>query len=267
MTSATVFTQLEADWADLAPTRLPADWRDDPDLVPHRTLADLVGVTERRSDPVASDRVLAALVRRAIDSPPDELAARTVLQMLLPGAKALARRLPWLGDRGECAAAVTACLYERIRTYPYQRRPARIAANLLGDTRQRLLHAPTRGSAPARGSRPLEVSLEGLAEHGVLPEPSPAESSPAEELLALLLWAVSRGHLTRAQARLIGQTRVAGASCEELGAATGLGAHSMRRRRQRAESALRRAASAAECPPEIPPVSGRVPDAACAWRS
>jgi len=59
--------------------------------------------------------------------------------VLLPGAKALARRLGWLGDPHERAAAVTATLYEQIRTYPIGRRPARIAANLLADTHQRLL--------------------------------------------------------------------------------------------------------------------------------
>ena len=266
MTSPTAFTLLEADWAPLATRPVPDRWRQDPALAAHRTLADLIAATERRADPCASDLILAALVRRASDSPADELAARTLLQMLLPGAKALARRLPWLGDRGERAAAVTACLYERIRAYPYQRRPARIAANLLADTRQRLLQATStpRAAAGARGGRPLEVSLEGLAEQGVLPEPSPPELSPAEELLALLVWAVGGGHLTRTQAQLIGQSRIAGTSCEELGAAAGLGAHSMRRRRQRAEGALRRAARAAGPLAELPPISGRVPDVAYA---
>lgn len=262
MTSPTAFTLLEADWASLAARPVPDRWRQDPALAPHQTLADLIAATERRADPATSDQILAALASRASGSSPDELAARTLLQMLLPGAKALARRMPWLGDRGERAAAVTACLYERIRTYPYQRRPARIAANLLADTRQRLLHTAARTSA--RGGRPLEVSLEGLAEQGVLPEPSPPQPSPAEELLALLVWAVGGGHLTRTQAQLIGQSRIAGTSCEELGASAGLGAHSMRRRRQRAERCLRHAASAAGPVNDLPPIRGRVPDLAYA---
>jgi hypothetical protein len=269
--SPTLFALLDADWAALAPTPTPRRWRDDPALAAHATLAELVAVTERRADPAASDRVLAALARRAAPEPgpmratpdrpaePDDLAARTLLQMLLPGAKALARRLVWLGDPTERAAAVTACLYEQIRTYPWRRRPARVAANLLGDTRQRLLQAAGSGSAPvAGGGRVAELSLEELAEQGGLPEPALAtplagapEPSPAEELLALLTWAVDDGHLTGAQARLIGQSRIADVPCEELGAAAGLCAHSLRRRRQRAEHALRHAARATAGGPEF----------------
>jgi len=252
VTSPTLFALLDDDWTALAPTPLPVRWHDDAALAAHQTLADLVAVTERRADPAASDRVLAALVRRAADEPADELAARTLLQMLLPGAKALARRLVWLGDPAERAAAVIAGLYEQIRTYPFERRPARVAANLLGDTRQRLLHAAG-ASAGADGGRVVELSLEELAEQGGLPEPAGAaamagapEPSPAEELLALLAWAVDDGHLTGAQARLIGESRIADIPCEELGAAAGLRAHSLRRRRQRAEHILRHAARTAD---------------------
>jgi len=276
VTTQTLFALLDADWATLAPTPLPARWRDDPALAAHDTLADLVAVTERRADPAASDRILAALVRRAgdddADDVADDLAARTLLQMLLPGAKALARRLLWLGDPAERAAAVVACLYEQIRTYPFRRRPARVAANLLGDTRQRLLHA-ARTSAGSGGV--TELSLEDLAEQGGLPEPATAtalatglEPSPAEELLALLAWAVDDGHLTGAQARLIGQSRIADTPCEELGAAAGLGAHSLRRRRQRAEHALMHAARAAAggtgAETELAQLARRVPGAECA---
>ncbi len=249
MTTQTLFALLDADWATLAPTPLPARWRDDPALAAHDTLADLVAVTERRADPAASDRILAALVRRAADDADaddvaDDLAARTLLQMLLPGAKALARRLLWLGDPAERAAAVVACLYEQIRTYPFRRRPARVAANLLGDTRQRLLHA-ARTSAGSGGV--TELSLEDLAEQGGLPEPATAtalatglEPSPAEELLALLAWAVDDGQ----------------------------GAHSLRRRRQRAEHALMHAARAAAggtgAETELAQLARRVPGAECA---
>jgi hypothetical protein len=265
VTRPTMFALLESEWTELAPTPVPAGWRQDAALASHRTLADLVAVTERRGDPAGSDRVLAALARRASDTQADALAARTLLQMLLPGAKALARRLQWLGDAGERAADVIACLYEQIRTYPYQRRPARIAANLLCDTRQRLLRAAFASRAgAARGGQPVEVSIESLAEQGVPLEPPAADPSSGEELLALLSWAVRCGHLTGAQARLIGQSRIAGSSCEELGAAAGLGAHSLRRRRQRAEHALREAARVGGAPAVPLPPPGRVPEAACA---
>jgi hypothetical protein len=254
--AVTVFALLDAEWASLAHRAVPGCWHGQPALrVPELlqpTLGDLVQVTERRGDPARSDRVLAALARLASGAEGaahDPLAARTMLQMLLPGAKAVARRLGWLGDAQERAAAVTAALYEQIRTYPIERRPARIAANLLADTHQRLLRRSGR-AAPALG--PAAVSLEALAAHGegVLPEAAPMVATPAEELLALLAWAVHSGHLTGAQARLIGQTRIGDTPCEELGERAGLAAHSLRRRRQRAEQALGRAASAHALAPD-----------------
>jgi len=248
--SPTVFALLDTEWATtLAPTPLPARWHRQPALAPHHALNDLLRATEQRGDPIQSDQILAALAALASGCAPDALAARTLLQMLLPGAKALARRLTWLGDAQERAAAITATLYEQIRTYPIQRRPARIAANLLADTHQRLSR---RAGVAVPAVMPAPVSLEALAAHseGMLPEAPPAATTPAEELLALLAWAVRGGHLTPAQARLIGQSRLADVPCEELGAAAGLGAHSLRRRRQRAEQALGRATVACALSPD-----------------
>ncbi len=197
--SPTVFALLDAEWATLARTLVPACWHDQPALAPHRTLADLLQVTERRGDPAQSDHVLAALEGLAAQSAnPHPLAGRTLLQMLLPGAKALARRLAWLGD-------------------------------------------------PAERAQAQEVSLDALVALGepAVPPAAAVDPSPAEALLGLLAWAVNGGHLTPAQARLIGQSRIADVPCQQLGAGVGLGAHSLRRRRQRAEHALAQAASGA----------------------
>src|SRR5512139_494607 len=56
----------------------------------------------RAAHPADADRVLLALVRRAVDG--DALAARVLLQLLLPGTRALARRWWALGDADERAA-------------------------------------------------------------------------------------------------------------------------------------------------------------------
>ncbi|HEX9342723.1 MAG TPA: hypothetical protein VF995_03795, partial [Actinomycetota bacterium] len=268
-------------------------WRHHPALAlpdaADSTLSGLLAATERRDDPAASDQILAALAQLARGNPDDAthdpLAARTLLQTLPPGAKALARRLRWLGDPQERAAAVTATLYEQIRTYPIQRRPARIAANLLADTHQRLLRRAGSSSSSSSSSAPHRrqvqvgggtvavpvVSLDELAAHGdaMLPLPAPSQPCPAEELLALLAWAVRGGWLTPAQAALIGQSRIADIPAEELGALAGLGAHSLRRRRQRAEQALRHAATASALSPEdlarlAPQLACRVPATICA---
>jgi len=231
----TLFVQLDADHARLLASRAAADalaaWRrDDPTLAPYPSWAAVQAAAHDRDDPARADRALAALARRA---PADRLAARILLGLLLPGTKALAGRLWWLADADERAAAAVAAVYERIRTYPFARRPARIAANVLADARQRLARA-ARAQLAGADQFPLdERAAARLPAVPALPEPS-----AGEELLDLLRWAAGAGHLTVEQARLIASTRVADVSCEVLGDAIGLGAHSLRRRRQRAERVL-----------------------------
>jgi hypothetical protein len=230
-----LFSQLQFDWTALAADpaaneRLAAWRREDPALADLADLAAVQAAAHDRTDLAAGDRVLAALARRA---PTDDLAARVLLYLLLPGTKALANRLWWLDDAAERASAAVAAVYERIRTYPYLRRPARIAANILADARQQLVRR-------ARAERyPGEcLSLDAEPEMSLWASQDP-EPTPGEELLDLLHWAVGAGHLTAEQARLIAASRLADVPCEELGAQVGLGAHSLRRRRQRAESVLK----------------------------
>jgi hypothetical protein len=231
----TLFTQLEFDWtalaADPAANDRLAAWRgEDSALAALGDLSAVRAAAHDRTDPAAADQVLAALARRA---PTDDLAARVLLYLLLPGTKALANRLWWLDDTSERASAAVAAVYERVRTYPYSRRPARIAANILADARQQL----TRRAGPDhRATAVLSLDAEPDAWLPVWQAPEP---TPGEELLSLLRWAVRTGHLSAEQGRLIAASRVADVPCEELGAEVGLGAHSLRRRRQRAESVLR----------------------------
>jgi DNA-directed RNA polymerase specialized sigma24 family protein len=83
-----------------------------------------------------ADAVLAALVRRARD---DELAARIVLQRLVPGlvtiAARRARRSPGGGREAQALFDdLAANAWLLIRSYPIERRPRKIAVNLLRDT-------------------------------------------------------------------------------------------------------------------------------------
>jgi hypothetical protein len=231
---STLFVQLERDWTALlddpvAAGRLDAWRRQDNALAPYPSWSAALAAAHDRADPARADGILAALARRA---PGDALAARVLLGMLLPGTRALAGRLWWLAEDEERAAAAVAAVWERIRTYPFARRPARIAANVLADARQRLTRAYRRDGAGEH------VPLDGEAA-GLLPAvPEGAEPTAGEELLELLRWATAGGHLTAGQARLIAESRLADVPCEVLGARVGLHAHSLRRRRQRAERAL-----------------------------
>ncbi len=152
--------QLEAEWPLLAAgalqPRLRAWAASEPALAgfatPQQLLRNLRGL---RGRPRAEDAILAALVRQAQSDP---LAARVVLQALLPGLKALAGRiLLEAGEREELWSALLAHCWERIRRYPIERRPRRIAANVLLDTlkkttrelkRQRHLRDNEGGDAP-----------------------------------------------------------------------------------------------------------------------
>jgi len=146
----------------------------------------------QRGEPARSDRLLAVLARRA---PDDEIAARLLLHLLLPGAKALAGRVWWLGSAEERAAAVVGARFERIRTYPFQRRPRRIAANVLADA-----HGWLWRNRPGRFAVEVPVAEITSDQLG-----RPGAPGPSEELLDLLAWAMHAGVLSADEVRLIGQ--------------------------------------------------------------
>jgi hypothetical protein len=132
--------RLEAEWpalaAGLVALRVRRWGELDPALAgfpsPQRLLRHL---RSRHDVHPSKDAVLAALVRQAGTDP---VAARLVMQALLPGLKGLAGRLLLEADeRDEVWSALLAHCWERIRRYPLERRPSRIAANTLLDTLQK----------------------------------------------------------------------------------------------------------------------------------
>jgi DNA-directed RNA polymerase specialized sigma24 family protein len=92
---------------------------------------DLGGLLERRRSSAAGPAILAALAQLA---PSDELAARTLLQALLPGLVRLARTTA--ADDTEAIDEMVSLAWERIRTYP-PGRPGSVAANVVLDVRKR----------------------------------------------------------------------------------------------------------------------------------
>lgn len=233
----TVIDLLEQEWTQLeasaSASRSLRRWRsEDSGLEGLATLAELrETVQDRTTPPAERDAILLALVRRAAA---DDLAARTLLQLLLPGCKALIARFAWTDELDEVTAAVVAETFDRIRTYPVERRPGRIAANILLDVKQRLFWR-TPAAVPT-------VSLEEVSQSIPAIEPDP---NPAFELLDLLHWALERGHLSAADAHLIADTRVAGTPVDRLCSRGGEKQQTVRRRRQRAEQRLAQAAAAA----------------------
>ena len=239
MPPTSLFALLDREWDSMcrsaACTRHLREWAaHDEALAGFADLAALAAHVNRPGEPAASDLVLAAVVARA---PSDDLAARVVLQLLRPGCKALAESAVWLETWAERESAVIAAVFDRIRTYPIERRPRYIAANVLRDALKSMLKTRRRQREPTTCSwEELDDDDEVLVEH---------EAPPAEELVELLAWAVRRKVLPSDTARLIGLSRICDVPVDLLGRYPGQDPQTVRRRRQRGEAALRSAVAAA----------------------
>lgn len=130
------------------------------------------------------DQYLLLLVQRAAH---DELAARIVLQRILPPLLAIARRRGRI-IRGGIDEALTETLshaWELIRTYPVERRPAKVAANLVRDAEYFAFVRNSRKKTIVVDIKPAD-ELERLAE--------PAqEGTASDELWRLLHEADQKG--------------------------------------------------------------------------
>lgn len=230
-----VFSQLDREWIALA--RRPATAAD---LARACELAGVAGPAElvkaiRRAGPEDADSVMAHLAGQARDG--CDVAARALLQLLLPGTCRLAARWWALGSTEERAAAAVAAVYDRIRRYPLDRRPARIAANILLDANQDLARAARRIVAERQRTAPVEPRLL-LAQ---LREPEP---TAAEELREVVEDAIDAGLVPAHWAALIVATHVEGDDLPSIAQRTGTPVRTLQWRRRRAEAALAAEAAA-----------------------
>jgi DNA-directed RNA polymerase specialized sigma24 family protein len=224
-----VFTELDREWHDVGTSRnarhrLQTWTSSSPALAGYATPAELVIDANRRGDPLGSDQILVAVTRHAIAG--DDLAGRTLLQAILPGLKALTRRYQPIGSaRGhDTANLVLAYAWEHIRAFPLDRRPARIAANLVYDTQQRLHRHINR---PVLDLVPLDVLVHE-------PAAPPTGDNPHD----WLEHAIEHSILTAGEATLIAVTRLGHHTIAELAPAFDCDPATLRRRRRRAETRL-----------------------------
>jgi hypothetical protein len=133
---STVLNQLNDEWRRLCRSRrhltTAQQWLVSTD--PVSSLDDvltLAGFRGSRIDDEA-DRFLLRLVQRAAT---DQLAARVVLQRVLPPLVSVARRRGKITQGGfeEALATLLSHAWEVIRTYPVERRPAKVASNIVRD--------------------------------------------------------------------------------------------------------------------------------------
>jgi DNA-directed RNA polymerase specialized sigma24 family protein len=220
-------SQLEREWPSLAARidhHLQA-WRmREPVLAPFATSRQLVrSLHDHDADPRGKDAVLAGLLRLGNGDP---AARRLVLQALLPGLKtAAAATVLDQRDRDDLVQLLLGCAWERICAYPLERRPARIAANLLRDTRSEAL-------------RGFEGELKRRRE---LPE-RPLERVPDEQrevdLEAPLKRAVAANAITAQEAELILRSRIDDEDLHALAREAGVAYNTLAVRRLRAEKRL-----------------------------
>ena len=158
----------------------------------HRAVGAPVQVEMVPVEALPAEVVLAGLVRAART---DDLAARVLLQRLLPGLVTAARR--WERRHGTSTDAfdeVVAAAWVVVREYPLERRPHHLVANLLRDAeyhafirprRRLVVHVPV---ATGRLDRANDhMRLDPLRELADIVACTPSLTTHEHELLALLL--------------------------------------------------------------------------------
>lgn len=220
--------RLEREWTALQPrlALLYRSWsREEPALARFSSPSRLLAFLRGRGPTAAKDEALAALLRRGRVEP---LASRLLLEALLPGLKALARRLLFdPAEREDLWALLLAAAWERISTYPLARRPRKVAANILLDTLADTL-ALLRAERRRQGAELPRPFAGGV----------PAPEAVEDDVEALLGEALGQGALRADEVELVLATRFDGQPLHALADEAGVAYNTMKVRRQRAERRL-----------------------------
>jgi len=220
-----ILQQLDEEWSNLATSprarRAMTRWTSTHrHLAGHRNLDD---VLSSRRDPAKEAPVLKALAALA---PDDEIAARTLLQAMVPGVVALARLAA--NDDPAAVDELISLTWERIRTYP-PTRPGSVPANILLDVRKRY-----------RQHRTIEAPASIEVSHDPVDTQASTEDQVISRLLVEELAAAQRsGMMTASVLTTILRTRVCGERLADLAAEQHITTQLLCHRRWRAEVRLR----------------------------
>jgi DNA-directed RNA polymerase specialized sigma24 family protein len=172
------------------------------------------------------DAVLGALVRQART---DVVAARLVLQRLLPALKRRAGRLLIdASDREELWSLLLAQTWEKIRTFPIGRLPHHVAANLVLSSVRDAVRTLAAEHAP------VDRSL--VDEPGQPPDGEPEPTTRGID--GVLARAVTAGAISTVEAELIAITRIDGQPLGPIAVREGVTLNTLVQRRRRAEQRL-----------------------------
>ena len=225
---SSVFDQLNREWAALVRRRPVAPLLSE--LCRSAGVSDPAGLAQGvlRADADTADQVLVRLVEASKANVAD--ADRILLQLLLPGTKRLASKWWALGCLEERSAAAVTAVYSRIRNYPLERRPRRIAANILLDANQDLNRLARKVAADREALSPWDHLERHLAEV--------IETPAGEELRELVEDAVNDGTIPGSWAALIIATRVQGHDLPSIARRMSVPLRTLQWRRRSAELAL-----------------------------
>lgn len=228
---ASILHQLDAEWLVLAKSpmarRSLIRWANAHPVL--SGLHDLDDLLLRRLEPQLAGEVLRALAAMA---PSDDIAARTLLQALLPGVVRLARVSA--SDDPAAVTEMVSLAWERIRTYPTTRHGS-VAANVLLDVRKR--YRQHRGIEAPRDSLPITLDP-------VQPAGGPEDYVLAVALLEELAAAPSNGVMSEAVLRTIVRTRLGGEPLADVAEEENIDRRKLFQRRWRAECRFRELALA-----------------------
>ncbi len=221
-----ILEELDREWSELATSprarRALIRWSNShAALVGQHDLADVMRARRKAADAPGLLLALAAL------APNDELAARTLLQALLPGLVCMSSATA--SDDPAAMEEMVSLAWERIRTYPTTRHGS-VAANVLLDVRKRY-----------RKHRLIEAPTGSLQIDG---EPADDGCSPEDEVLGRLLVealadAQRDGVVSPGAMGVILRTRIGGERLAELAAEQNVEPQVLCQRRWRAERRLR----------------------------
>lgn len=191
-----------------------------PDLEGLESLDDLLVA---RRDPTRAPALLQVLAALA---PTDKLAARTLLQAVVPGIVCFAARSA--KEDPQAIEEMVSLAWERIRTYPTTR-PGSVAGNILLDVLKR--YRRHWAIEQPRSGRPLPSELEGneCVEDTVL----------NRLLLEEIINAHRAGIVSKPALTLVLRTRVMGDPLEDVSAEMDVPQRNLCQRRWRAECRLR----------------------------
>jgi DNA-directed RNA polymerase specialized sigma24 family protein len=223
---------LDSEWSRLSDSRdaRTAVWRWGLTQPALRGLANLDDVLVRRRDPAEAPAALSALAALA---PTDCVAARTLLQALVPGLLRLAGTAGY--DDPSAMAEMLSLAWERIRTYP-PTRAGSVAGNVLLDVRK-----DYRRHRDLDASRSSLELVEARARDGSVPS---AEDEVVDRMAFAELVAAHRNAVGDRGHRAIVRTAVDGLSLAEVAAEENVCSHTIAQRRFDARARFRKMALA-----------------------